>query len=193
MVEITLPIVLQIVQTVGILVGIVYYITIMRSQQRTRELALESQELTRKAQEQTLETRQTQLFMQIYQQFNTEETHKTVMELINLEIKDNDEYLQKYDSSVNPAHYGKRAHIWYSYNTIGELLRMGIIELELLIRLQLDLPVILMWDKWEDIIRATRVRENIPDLWESFEYLYDEMKKFRSSRGYPEIIGPQPS
>jgi hypothetical protein len=65
MVEITLPIVLQIVQTVGILVGIVYYITIMRSQQRTRELALESQELTRKAQEQTLETRQTQLFMQI--------------------------------------------------------------------------------------------------------------------------------
>ena len=186
MVEITLPIVLQIVQTVGILVGIVYYITIMRNQQRTRELALESQE-------QTLETRQTQLFMQIYQQLNSEESHKTMMELYNLEIRDYDEYLQKYDSSVNPTHYGKRAHIWFSFNTIGELLRMGIIELELLLRLQLDFTVIIMWEKWEDIIRATREREAIPDVWEGFEYLHDEMKKFRSSRGYPEIIGPRPS
>ena len=131
--------------------------------------------------------------MQIYQQLNSQESHKTVMELINLEIKDNDEYLQKYDSIVNPAHYGKRAYIWYIYNTIGELLRMGIIELDLITRLQLDLTVIIMWEKWEDIIQATRVRENIPDLWEGFEYLHDEMIKFRSSRGYPEIIGPRPS
>jgi hypothetical protein len=181
-----LQVVRDLVAIFGVIAGFTYYVLTVRNAQRTRELSL-------KAQEQALETRQTQLFMQIYQQLNSEESHKTVMELYNLEIKDYDEYLHKYDSSVNPAHYGKRAHIWYSYNTIGELLRMGIIELELLIRLQLDLPVILMWEKWEDIIRATRVRENIPDLWESFEYLYDEMKKFRSSRGYPEIIGPQPS
>jgi hypothetical protein len=49
MVEITLPIVLQILQTVGILVGIVYYITIMRNSQRTRELSLQAQELDLKA------------------------------------------------------------------------------------------------------------------------------------------------
>ncbi len=177
--------VLSTLQTIALVVGVIYYITIMRNQQRTRELALESQE-------QTLETRQTQLFMQIYQQLNSEESHKTVMELYNLEIKDNDEYFQKYDSAVNPAHYGKRAYIWYSYNTIGELLRMGIIELDLLIRLKLDLTVILMWEKWEEIIRATRVRENIPDVWEGFEFLYNEMKKFRDARGYPDIIGPKP-
>jgi len=186
MVEITYQMVLSTLQTIALIVGIAYYLFIMRNSQR-------NQELTLKAQEQALETRQTQLFMQIYQQLNSEESHKTSMEIYNLEIKDNDEFLQKYDSSVNPAHYGKRAYIWFSYNTIGELLRMGIIELELLIRLQLDPMVILMWEKWEEIIRATRVRENIPDLWEGFEYLYDEMKKFRSSRGYPEITGPQPS
>jgi len=49
-----------------------------------------------------------------------------------------------------------------------------------------------MWEKYEDIIRATRARESIPDAWEGFEYLYDEMKKFRGARGYPDIIGPKP-
>jgi len=173
MVEITLPIILQLIQTFGILVGIVYYITIMRNQQKT--------------QEQQLETRKTQIFMQIYQQLNSEESYKTQMELLYLEVKDNEEYLQKYDSSVNPAHYAKRAYTWYTYNSIGELLRMGIIDLDLLIRLQLDPQVILMWEKWEGIIRATRVRENIPDLWKGFEYLYDELKNYRDSKGYPDI------
>ena len=38
MMEITLPIVLQILQTLGILVGIIYYLSIMRSNQRTNKL-----------------------------------------------------------------------------------------------------------------------------------------------------------
>ena len=58
MVEVTLPIVLQMVQTIALIVGIIYYLTIMRNQQRTRELAL-------KAQEHATETRQTQIFMQL--------------------------------------------------------------------------------------------------------------------------------
>ena len=70
MVEITLPLVLQIIQTVSLVVGIVYYLIIMRNSQRTRELTLRSQELTRKAQEQALETRQAQLFMQLYNRLN---------------------------------------------------------------------------------------------------------------------------
>jgi hypothetical protein len=193
MIEITLPIVLQIVQTLGILVGIIYYITIMRNTQKTRELTLQSQELTRKAQEQTLETRQTQIFMQIFQHLNSEESLKSWAELVNQIIPDHDEFLMKYDSRVNPAHYAKRASHWYAYNTIGELLQSGLIELDLLIRLKLDTQVILMWENWEEIIRATRVKENIPDIWDGFEFLYNEMKKFRSSRGYPEITYPPPS
>ena len=67
MVEITYQMVMSTIQTVSLVVGIIYYITIMRSQQRTREFALN-------AQEQALETRQTQIFMQIYQQLNSEES-----------------------------------------------------------------------------------------------------------------------
>ena len=173
MVEITYQMVLSTIQTISLVVGIIYYITIMRNQQKT--------------QEQQLETRQTQVFMQIYQQLSSENSYRTFMELLNLEIIDNDEYLQKYDSSVNPDHYAKRAAIWYNYNTMGELLRMGIVERDLLVRLQLDTQVTLMWEKWEGIIRATRARENIPDIWKGFEYLYNEMKKYRVESGYTEI------
>ena len=64
MAEITYQMVLSTIQTIALVVGIVYYLTIMRNAQKTRELTLQSQELTRKAQEQSLETREAQLFMQ---------------------------------------------------------------------------------------------------------------------------------
>jgi uncharacterized protein HemX len=73
MVEITLPIMIQIVQTLALLVGIVYYITIMRNTQKTRELSLRAQELTLKAQEQAKETRQAGLLMQIYEAYRSTE------------------------------------------------------------------------------------------------------------------------
>ncbi len=47
-----------------------------------------------------------------------------------------------------------------------------------------------MWEKWRDIIKEFRVKENIPDAWEGFEYLYDEMKKIRDIKEYPKITYP---
>lgn len=138
-----------------------------------------------KNQQLQLETRQTQIFMQIYQQINTEEVYKSWAELVNIGKIDYAEYLQKYDSTVNPDHFAKRAQIWYSYNTIGELLRQGIIQLNLLNRLSLGPMVITMWERWEHIIRKTRERESGPDLWEGFEYLYNEVKNYRDREGYP--------
>ena len=49
MVDITLSIVLQFVQTVGILVGIIYYISIMRANQKTQERTLKAQEEAEKS------------------------------------------------------------------------------------------------------------------------------------------------
>jgi hypothetical protein len=163
---------------VGIIASILYYASVLRNANKTQQLQLE--------------TRQTQIFMQIYQQLNTVETAKTTMELMTLNIKDNTEYLEKYDSTVNLDNYAKRASIWYTYNSIGELLRIGTIDLDLILRLQLDIQVIIMWENWEEIIRATRVRENLPYLWEGFEYLYDELKRYRVSQGFTGRIGPPP-
>ena len=65
MAEITYQMVLSTIQTVGLLVGIFYYVTTLRNAQKTRELTLQSMELTRKAQEQAVETRQAQLYNNI--------------------------------------------------------------------------------------------------------------------------------
>jgi hypothetical protein len=135
-------------------------------------------------------TQRTQLFMRIYEQINSEESLKTWAELVNLQVADIDEFLAKYDSSVNPAHYAKRAHIWYTYNSTGELLRLGLIDSDLLARLRLDTQVIAMWEKWEPIIMETRERENVPDSWAGFEYLYREMRRLRESRGLPDMTLP---
>ncbi len=94
--------VLSTLQTIALIVGIVYYITIMRNQQKTRELAL-------KAQEQATETRQTQIFLRLFEQINNVETQTQWAELVNMEI-DNEEYLMKYDSyfaRARPSPYQK--------------------------------------------------------------------------------------
>jgi hypothetical protein len=187
MVEITYQMVLSTLQTISIMVGIVYYLGILRNTQRTRELTLQSQELTRKAQELSLETRKTQLFMQVFQQQNTEENYQAWAELVNMDNIDWDNYIQNMDSTVNPTHYGKRSKIWTTYNAMGELLRMGIVDPDFIHSVALDQTVIIMWDKWEHIIRKIREKENMPDIWEGFEYLYNEMKSRRESKGLPEI------
>jgi arginine exporter protein ArgO len=62
MVEFTIPLVLDIIRTAGILVAIVYYITIMRNQQRTRELSLKAQEEAEKARQREMIIQRSQTY-----------------------------------------------------------------------------------------------------------------------------------
>jgi hypothetical protein len=152
-----------------------YYVSTLRNAQKTQRLALES--------------RQTQIFMQVYQQLNSEESFRTFAELMNLECENYDEFLRKYDSSVNPNNFGKRSHIWWSYNTIGVLLHEGLIEPDLVFKL-LGPLVVQQWKKWSSIIEEIRERENVPENLKMFEYLYGEMRKLREQMNYPEITYP---
>ena len=150
---------------IGIIVSILYYTSVLRNANKTREM---------------------QLFMQMYNILHTRESLQTLIELLNLKV-DEDEYRQKYDSYVNPEHFGKRASLWYTYNSVGEMLRLKMVDPDLLHRLNVDTNVIMLWENWEHIIKMNRERENMPDLWDGFEYLYTEMKKLRKNMNYPDI------
>ena len=50
----------------GVIAGFSYYVLTVRANQRNQEIAMKNQELMLKAQQQTVETRQAQLFMQVY-------------------------------------------------------------------------------------------------------------------------------
>jgi hypothetical protein len=187
MVEITLPIVLQLIQTVALLVGIIYYLTIMRNQQRTRELTLESQELTRKAQEQAKETRQAQLLMQLYETYRSSEFRIIMEEIINQEWTDFDDFWEKYGSLNNPVQWSKWGSVAAYFSGIGVLLKEGLIDVKLVDELISNLAFV-AWYRMEPIIKEWRkfvltrrfseqARSSIFEAFSGFDYLINELRK----------------
>ena len=65
MVDVRYQMVLSTLQTAGILVGIAYYIMTIRNQQKNQDMQLE--------------TRQAQLFMQIYNRFNDRDIQQSTI------------------------------------------------------------------------------------------------------------------
>lgn len=163
----------------GVLAGFSYYVLTVRANQKNQKLALE-------AQKEATETRRLQIFMQLFNAFNTKENLDNLVELMNLK-PDEKTYREKYDSHVNPEFFAKRARVWYFYNSVGELYRMGLVDKDLLHRLNIDINVSMIWQNWGHIIELNRKRENMPDLWDGFEYLYEEIHNMRIEKGYPEI------
>jgi hypothetical protein len=167
MVEFTLPVLLQIVQTVGILVGIVYYLIIMRNSQINQELAL-------RAQEQALETRQAQLFMSIYGRANEVEFWENFNEVRQWEWKSFEEYEEKYGS--NPKMRAKFGSLGTFFEGMGVMVKRGLIDVTVVDDL-LSGPIMGLWQKHESIILEDRRRRSMPTMWEWFEYLYEEVRK----------------
>ena len=118
MAELTLPVILQIIQTIGLLVGIFYYIMVLRNQQRTQELAQE--------------TRLTQLTSDITEKLGSKDFLRDFNELSQLEWEDVDDFRQKYDHTVNTESYAQRWTIWMAFENLGYLLREGLIDMEIL-------------------------------------------------------------
>ncbi len=67
---------------------------------------------TRKNQKMQLETRQAQLFMQIYHGMSSPEFYMRSDELLKMEWEDFDDYYRKYGSENNPENYALRFSTW---------------------------------------------------------------------------------
>ena len=172
MVEITISIVLQLLQTAGILIGIVYYITIMRNVQRNQQM--------------TEESRQLQLLIQFSNQ-RSEEDMKRGLVLMNMEWEDYDDYERKYGSDVNPDNYSKRMAMWSRFNWMGMLLRRGLIDRDVLFE-SLGPAALQHWTKFKEIISETRRRYNLHLYGVDFEYLAEEYCKFVQEKGFDPTV-----
>jgi hypothetical protein len=189
MIEITLPLVLQILQTAGILVGIIYYITIMRNTQKTRELTLQSQELTRKAQEQALETRQAQLYNNIWNQsINNLNWMKNFLIITTFEWNTLDEYLETcpwgdFTSENNMAMW----QVGMFFEGLSPLVKNKLINLDYFFPTYYSMLQD-YWGKVEPIIAEARERLG-QENWTESEYLYnvltEHLKKHPELYPYP--------
>jgi len=165
MVEITLPIVLQIVQTVGILVGIVYYITIMRNAQRSR---------------------QTEMLMRLHESKYDREGLEALFTLMNLEWEDVDDYMEIYAGITGKTEIPTMFESQSSYmDGLGYIVKNGIVDVDTVYHIA-GRRILFFCFKLETIIKAFRDQSwGTPDYAENFEYLANEMIKIRKEKGLP--------
>jgi len=184
MAEITYQMVLSTLQTAGLLVGIFYYIMVLRNQQKNQEISLRNQELTLQSQEHALETRQATLFMQSYRETATKEMQMISMELLNWKWNDWDDYVKKYSS--DPKQNSKRVTLSLYLHGLGILLEENYIPAEIIYKMdQNGMAPIMYWEKFKAIIYQERKRNNNPDMWKYFESYALEMKRLREQNGLP--------
>jgi hypothetical protein len=146
-----------------------YYINTLRNSQRAQQLSLE--------------TRQAQLFMQIYDRWSSREITKMEWEFRNWEWDDFDDYLRKYNSDVESI--SVRAVIGKYYEGIGVLIKRGLIDPTLVDDL-MSSAILGYWEKWGPIVEEWRVRMGMPQASEYQEYLYNTIKAIAEEQ-HPEL------
>ena len=153
MVEITLPILLQFVQTVGILVGIVYYVTMLRHSETARR---------------------TQMFMPLYSRVIDAEYRRHFSDIMVWEWSDYDEWERKYYE--NRDEWAKLMNVLNIQDWVSVLLERKQIDVGL-VRDVMRESTIRFWERIEPIVKEFRVRWDLPRFGEGAEFLYREMKK----------------
>ena len=152
----------------GVCVAAIYYVMNLRISQRNQQLALKSQD-------QTLETRQAQLFMPIYSTFCSDEFLKAFYTIMSLTYKDYDDYVAKYSYTANPEVGRAHAKVNMYLEGIGVLVKRGLIEPSLVDDLMSSV-LLGYWEKFGSYVLEARVRRNHPQNGEYVEYLYNQIK-----------------
>ena len=189
MVELTYQMVLSTLQTAGLLVGIFYYVTTLRNAQKTRELTLQSQELTRKAQEQAVETRQAQLYNNIWNQsINNLNWMKKFLMTTTFEWNTLDEFLEicpwgDFTSENELAIY----QVSMFFEGLSPLVKKGLLNLDYFFPTYYSM-LQNYWGKIKPIIAEARERFG-QKSWTETEYLYnvltEHLKKHPELYPYP--------
>jgi len=168
MVEITLPIILQTLQTVGILIGIVYYLIIMRNSQRNQELAL-------KAQEQALETRQAQLIMNLSDTYRDKEFRRQFYKFVFQQEWEDFDWWKKYDPTENVDTIAETGALMGFYEGIGFLVKKKLIDLEYVDDL-FGPGLSMIWEKYKPLLYSSRDFLDV-HIYPNLEYLANELEK----------------
>jgi hypothetical protein len=155
--------ILYIVPLLALTASILYYAINVRNANKTQKMQLE--------------TRQIQMFMTISGVRSSPEFQKIIYRVTFVdEWNDLQDYINRYGPEKNLDAYSEHLFVWQLYDTIGFLLKKGVIDLSFLDDV-LKASVMVGWRKFEPVIKANRERVNQPNLWNQFEYLAEEVMK----------------
>ena len=116
-----------------------------------------------------IKTRQTDLVYRLYTTFGSNEMRQTWEKITTREYMDFSTYQEKFGlSDVN--------EIGWFFEGVGVLLHRGLIDITVVDDL-FSSPIKISWEKLKPVAEGERKQFNRPQIWEWWEYLYNEMKK----------------
>ena len=174
--QVTFQTVFQFLQTVGILVGVFYYVMTIRANQR-------NQELTLRAQEQAVETRQAQLYMQLFMRITSEEFMKRSTDLLRWEYDGYEDFNERYFGSPDSSLTAKWVSLMWHIDGLGYMMAQGLIEPEMVYNFGGGAGQLRHWEKWEPVIMEMRRERGDPEFLKWFEHLAKELMRLRQEKG----------
>ena len=150
-----------IITGLGLTASITYYAMVLRNQNQTR---------------------QAQLFMQIYSRFDDPDWMVNWGQVVRQwEWRDYEDWHSKYSPEMDieaAAQYGSVAAY---FEGIGVLVYKNLIDVDIVADL-MSRNIMIFWEKMGPIIKERRIRYNNEYVWEWNEWLYNKMKKLQPSR-----------
>ena len=158
---IELSVIRDLVAIFGVIAGLSYYVTNIRESRRNRRITLTTT---------------------MFQPFMTTEGNQKMMDLLSMEWDSIEDYMEKYDSKVNPNNASKRMSMWTLCNTIGLLFREGYLDFNTLISSSGGW-IGTLWLKFKPVIETYRGTHYTEKAYEDFEYLADKIIEFERAGG----------
>ncbi|MHA2428991.1 MAG: DUF4760 domain-containing protein [Candidatus Hermodarchaeia archaeon] len=154
--------VLNLVETVGILIGVTIAVKQLRDIDETNE--------------RDLETRQTQLQLNILAQTRTTNFISRYMQLVyGQEYNTYEEWIEKYGPRTDPESYTTYVYVTGMYQNLGVLLKRKLLSAEEIAEQIRPMSFITLWEKIAPIVKHHRETVN-PTAYEPFEYLANNMR-----------------
>jgi hypothetical protein len=129
----------------------------------------------------TVKNRRATITTTLLQSFLSEEGGLRLLDLLSMQWKDIDDFVKKYDSSINPQNYAKRFAFWNTCDMLGYQYRTGIIDLETIYDIGGQM-IVTIWTKFKPIIEHYRGWEWSKDYLSNYEYLVGELLILQEGR-----------
>jgi len=154
----------------GLIVSILYYTTVIQNANKTQNMQLD--------------TRQAQLFMNIYTQFISKEFSEDWIEVtFHREWDSLEDYIEKYGQD-NLKAAAQSVSVFAFFEGVGVLLKRNLIDISMVDDL-MSSYVLLTWRKYGPLMRERSEASNRPELWEHVHYLYDKIKQtYKEQHGH---------
>jgi hypothetical protein len=168
----SLEVVALVLTGLSIAASIIYYANVLSNANKTQKLQLE--------------TRRTQIFMQLHQSKYDQEGLEAIFKLMNLEWENFEDYMEKHSGIGGHYEIAAALESWISYfDGLGILVKDNVIDLDMVYNIAFS-RILFVWFKFETIIKGFRNPPlGWPDYGQHLEYLANEMIKIRRQQNLP--------